>query len=518
MVYSYIADIVPGRIDWLIKVCVTRKWNVPNFFNPQEIKSLDIVLQDEKGDRIHCSIKKELIPQFQDKIHEGLAVYSIHNLLVASSKSKQKVTRNEYKLCSMKSTVVTLITGEVITHSIFDFVNFSTILETDDLPHMIDIIGHVVEKTNIIEKEKNGKTFKYASIVIEDLEHTRLKCTLWGEFAKTVIEKITNEDSSKPLTIILQMCIVTKYNSQNEIATAYHGTKFYINKNMPEEIDYLKQLLDKEDTLTQTISTMSGYSSINELDDFLQTEKKTLSEFVEVKEDCCVVVHAKIDGVDVLKKWSYESCAKCFSKVITNGSKFICEKCEDFVTTIPRFRLEVRVIDDTGSALFIMFDSAANKIIGKNAADVIMSSKEGEFNNSGPIEFDILKGKEFLFKVELLSTSKPKQYEGYTIKRITSDPIVIKKFKEHHKIMEEDDASDLVFVGESSLLKEKNSEGFDANSDILNNDAITPKNLRVYKKRARQISDSISLSDDGTTQNSSSKLPKNVKVKIEPNT
>ncbi|KAM7254016.1 hypothetical protein ACFE04_031698 [Oxalis oulophora] len=511
MTYSYITDIVPGRIDWLIKVCVTRKWNVPNFFNPQEIKSLDIVLQDEKGDRIHCSIKKELIPQFQDKIHEGLAVYSIHNLLVASSKSKQKVTRNEYKLCFMKSTVVTLITGEVITHSIFDFVNFSTILETDDLPHMIDIIGHVVEKTNIIEKEKNGKTFKYASIVIEDLEHTRLKCTLWGEFAETVIEKITNEDSSKPLTIILQMCIVTKYNSQNEIATAYHGTKFYINKNMPEEIDYLKQLLDKEDTLTQTISTMYGYSSINELDDFLQTEKKTLSEFVEVKEDCCVVVHAKIDGVDVLKKWSYESCAKCFSKVIANGSKFICEKCEDFVTAIPRFRLEVRVIDDTGSALFIMFDSAANKIIGKNAAD-------GEFNNSGPIEFDILKGKEFLFKVELLSTSKPKQYEGYTIKRITSDPIVIKKFKEHHKIMEEDDASDLVFVGESSLLKEKNSEGFDANSDILNNDAVTPKNLRVYKKRARQISDSISLSDDGTTQNSSSKLPKNVKVKIEPNT
>ncbi|KAM7253665.1 hypothetical protein ACFE04_021819 [Oxalis oulophora] len=265
--------------------------------------------------------------------------------------------------------------------------------------------------------------------------------------------------------------LLLKILTQNEIATAYHGTKFYINQNMHEEIDYLKQLLDKEDILTQTISTMSGYSSINELDDFLQTEKKTLSEFVEVKE----LYMLKFDIVDVLKKWSYESCAKCFSKVIAN-------------------------------------------VLLKTAADVIMSSNEGDFNNSGPIEFDILRGKEFLFKVELLCTSKPKQYEIYIIKRITSDPIVIKKFKEQHKIMEEDDASDLVFVGESSSLKEKNYEGFDANSDILNNVAVTPKNLRVYKKRARQISNSISLSDDGTTQNSSTKLPKKVKVKIEPNT
>ncbi|KAM7280021.1 hypothetical protein ACFE04_007155 [Oxalis oulophora] len=181
--YSLITDIIPGRLDWWVKVSVIRKWILPDYFNPHEIKSLEIILLDQKSDKIHCSIRKELIPLFQDKIEEGLIVYSIRNLSIAS-------------------------------------------------------------------------------------------------------------------------------------------------------VSY--ELLDNEESYSQTISTTTVQSTVNDVDDFLQSDKKTLNDFFEVTQDYCVSVMTRIDSIDISKKWSYESCAKCFSKVERNGPKFLYEKCEEFVYAIPR--------------------------------------------------------------------------------------------------------------------------------------------------------------------------------------
>jgi hypothetical protein len=43
-----LADIVPGRETWRIKVRVLRMWEVPSFLKPDETNSLEMVLIDQK--------------------------------------------------------------------------------------------------------------------------------------------------------------------------------------------------------------------------------------------------------------------------------------------------------------------------------------------------------------------------------------------------------------------------------------------------------------------------------------
>jgi hypothetical protein len=46
--FDYLAEVVPGRETWRIKVRVLRMWKVPAFLNPTESNSIEMVLVDEK--------------------------------------------------------------------------------------------------------------------------------------------------------------------------------------------------------------------------------------------------------------------------------------------------------------------------------------------------------------------------------------------------------------------------------------------------------------------------------------
>ncbi|MCI01544.1 replication factor A protein [Trifolium medium] len=62
-----IADILPGKENALIKVRVLHLWKVPAFLNPCESSSIEMFLADEKGGKIHATIRKQLIYMFQRK-------------------------------------------------------------------------------------------------------------------------------------------------------------------------------------------------------------------------------------------------------------------------------------------------------------------------------------------------------------------------------------------------------------------------------------------------------------------
>lgn len=40
-------DIVPGRLNWRIRVRVVRMWEVPTFLKPNQANSLEMVLLDQ---------------------------------------------------------------------------------------------------------------------------------------------------------------------------------------------------------------------------------------------------------------------------------------------------------------------------------------------------------------------------------------------------------------------------------------------------------------------------------------
>ncbi|WJX13181.1 hypothetical protein P8452_03602 [Trifolium repens] len=66
-----LADILAGKENVRIRVQIVRLWKVPSFVNPSDSISLEMVLVDEKGGKIHASVRKQLIYMFESKLEEG---------------------------------------------------------------------------------------------------------------------------------------------------------------------------------------------------------------------------------------------------------------------------------------------------------------------------------------------------------------------------------------------------------------------------------------------------------------
>ena len=106
---------------------------------------------------------------------------------------------------------------------------------------MIDIIGEIVRKDNVVESEREGKKVKRMEIHLEDLEEVltpwnvilinfaienvflcihvifcrkdRLSCTLWGEFAVQMYSYLSDTNGGPiPIIVILQLCRVKIFN------------------------------------------------------------------------------------------------------------------------------------------------------------------------------------------------------------------------------------------------------------------------------------------------------------------
>ncbi|KAK2397862.1 replication factor A protein [Trifolium repens] len=72
-------------------------WKAPGFLNPSETNSLEMVLIDAKGGKIHASVRKHLLQMFESKIDEG-QVYQISNFSVVTQSGLYRTTLHPYKI------------------------------------------------------------------------------------------------------------------------------------------------------------------------------------------------------------------------------------------------------------------------------------------------------------------------------------------------------------------------------------------------------------------------------------
>ncbi|RYR47676.1 hypothetical protein Ahy_A07g033621 [Arachis hypogaea] len=56
--FDLVTDVNPKKLQSHFKVYVVRIWEVPSKYNEKEIASIEIILQDAKGGRIHCTIPR----------------------------------------------------------------------------------------------------------------------------------------------------------------------------------------------------------------------------------------------------------------------------------------------------------------------------------------------------------------------------------------------------------------------------------------------------------------------------
>ncbi|XP_057438897.1 uncharacterized protein LOC130730799 [Lotus japonicus] len=184
---------------------------------------MDMILMDDKGHKIHASVRKTLIYRFQSLLSEG-RVYQISFFGVGESGRDFRPTSHPWKINFDIHTSVRLVPNKAINLSPYSFVPLSDIISKDlDTSFLIDVIGILTGATGEQEFEKDVEKHKRITIqldqdgflesndtaaqVISPLQDSAKKSTPEDDFLKLIdgktIEQLKNLAEQKSYCIVL---------------------------------------------------------------------------------------------------------------------------------------------------------------------------------------------------------------------------------------------------------------------------------------------------------------------------
>ncbi|WJX43363.1 hypothetical protein P8452_30476 [Trifolium repens] len=65
--FDMLGLVSPGKESWRFKVHVLCLWSVASFMKPDQVNSIEMVLIDEKGGKIHTTVCRQLLYKLPSK-------------------------------------------------------------------------------------------------------------------------------------------------------------------------------------------------------------------------------------------------------------------------------------------------------------------------------------------------------------------------------------------------------------------------------------------------------------------
>ncbi|KAL7101791.1 hypothetical protein ACP275_08G076800 [Erythranthe tilingii] len=236
---------------------------------------------------------------------------------------------------------------------------------------------------------------------------------------------LLKDDHNGPIVVILQFFMTKTYLGNTGLSNALNVSNLLINPDLKDVLDYKDKLDANEESYVPSISKLSSQSAFSRTSDPLETDKMTIDECIEANQECVVSVLAKVMDIEGDNLW-YSACSKCSRKV---------------EPSLKRFRIQTSIIDDTGSASFVIFDRIATQLIGKKASDLLDTSNKDNHNSDYPSDIDGLINVEILFQVCISDRNVKTKWPVYTVKTATNDEGVIQQFMTRYsiKLFDEED-------------------------------------------------------------------------------
>ncbi|XP_056843178.1 uncharacterized protein LOC108811044 [Raphanus sativus] len=405
--FSSVTDLKPFKSMWKIKVKIVRLWKQ---YSPAGGLTMEMVVVDSNGTKIHASVKKELVNRFDPVLSQGDSKILI-NFSVGHSYGSYRTTNHPYKISFLETTRVRNCELPIVVSG-FDPVNYRDILDGSlNSDYLVDVIGQIVEVSPIEVLSINGKETNKMALELRNAGFGKIK--VWKD--------------------------------ERSISNAYNVSEVQLNPPMSEVQDFLAVLPKDELSLviveTKPLSISSG---VFEKDDFfIHTPRKTIAQLSESREVEKCIVMCTIAGIDPDMGWYYLSCKVCAKKVLNVPNdavddeddenpmmfSYYCSKCQvSNPKLLPRYKLHLIVVDSTGTSKFLLFDNLAIQLIHQPCIELVGPNvDEIEEPDAIPLPLLNLVGKTYLFKGSLMvSPASSGEGEGSDItpaKRIGT-PIV----------------------------------------------------------------------------------------------
>lgn len=300
-----------------------------NYAN-QKFFAMEMVLMDEKGDKIQATVRKNLMTRFENKIHEG-TVYNIRSFGVAANSGAFRTTKHQFKLNLQNGTVVREVGTGLITVSPYSFVSFPEIVGNIDKDYLIDVVGILSGVGRERAYERNRVTTKFKVIELES-NGMKLECTLFGPYVDD-LDAYLQSGYTKNVVVLAQYLKVKMFNGKVQLQNAMNCTKILFNPDIPEVTDFVKNA-NNIGSPTQPLSYMKDASEMTLEEEFLNlSQRKTIEELKDCRKDMVCVVLGTIKHVVGGNDFWYVACV-CNKGVVVDSKRLFCSRCKKHVWSI----------------------------------------------------------------------------------------------------------------------------------------------------------------------------------------
>ncbi|GKA93596.1 replication protein A 70 kDa DNA-binding subunit B [Tanacetum coccineum] len=255
-----LSDIDPMMDEVKVLVRCISKW----FNHPQgkpNIKwSLEMVLQDQLGNRIQASVMKNCMKKFEPIIDEGTC-YRITNFGVGENGGNYPLVNHKYRINFYMNTMVTRVNkfdNNVHGFRFEPFQNFST--KHFSSSDFVDVIGTVVSISDLIPFSGGlGQEKRRRTILLQDVHGLQLECCFFDGWADRFNILAEHRDKVGHVVLILQLARVKYFNEKPSITNVVFATKIYNNAELPE-IETFKRRYQEVDGYDESRHTITLWS------------------------------------------------------------------------------------------------------------------------------------------------------------------------------------------------------------------------------------------------------------------
>ncbi|CAI9277589.1 unnamed protein product [Lactuca saligna] len=447
-----IKEIDSIKDDFTIKVRIIHLWTQKSKFNAKETYSIEMILMDEEGRKIHTSCVKKWFPKFKRYLKEDSSIY-VKKPNVAPNTLNFKFVDPERKLNFYHDTTVKECENFSGSAHDFDFVDFNTVVSNNILEsNSFDIIGHILEYGRMDTSEEDKSKHKIL-LHLQDIEDTKRKVTLWGHNAYYMTDFLANNNSLAPIVVIVQFARVKFINGRPFSSTYFDVSRLFINNDIDEITSYKYKLVSENgQQLSSSGIKMIASKRNTEHDDFLKNHMfSNIDELFEPLEVLYIIFKQTIlrkrslllvllreyvktyDGITLLVATAKE---KESSTDKVDGSHEVAEivtyecsnpNCKNIkISVIPRFKIPLQVQDNTRTLTLTLFDQEAKKLFKYTAKESYDKNKKlGISLDLYPMELKFVVDKKLAIKIDITSYNVDNKSNIYGIARLTKNANII---------------------------------------------------------------------------------------------
>ncbi|WJX89063.1 hypothetical protein P8452_71087 [Trifolium repens] len=425
-IFDTLAAVNNDRDSWCFKVRVIRLWTVYSTTKSGHLNSLEMILIDEKGTKIHASITHKLLYLFRHKIFEGV-VYKMSNFKVVLEEGVIRTTSHPYQLHFLYKTKVDRCEDSSIDMLGLSLTKIGNICGySPDHDFLIDVAGLVLRTSSERECVRDGKTTK--EVVLHMFDNSgNCECLLSGIYVDEFQSLVDRGGGGLPI-IVIQFAKIRYEQGKISIENYLNVTRILIHPTIPEIIAF------KESLAIVGVVCVGPHTRPSLDEDFLMRNPPiSIANLCTTNKEGYYIVGGVIDSLVEPEQWWYLACS-CHASLSPNANGFYCNDCDKDVThMIPMFKLKLSVKDGSGQEIFLLFDQEMYELLGKHCHE-LLTVHEGDNSHCYPLELDNLKGRKLLLKIEKSKIDGYDNFEKpYRVERICQDLSLIDAFDSPNK-------------------------------------------------------------------------------------